>query len=165
MALSIDVHLDQDKLPSVVEWQATIRKRKYPLMLPTDLDPRSPSGTLDCIYDDSETTFEYYFNDSPEISAPMSCPVSKHAVAEFRVNTGDGESAWHAAVAAAASLCIVVGGVIEDADCRHVESKRAGAWAKNILGKDDELAKQALAFPSPEEYENSNEKKSWWRFW
>jgi hypothetical protein len=167
MSLSIDLHLDQDKMVSLEAWRAVVSRKKYPLDFTEEFDPYGAPGCLTCTYNKAPTTIEYYFNDAPEVTPPASLACTKHAVAEFRVNTRDGELAWHAAVAAAASLCIATAGIIEDEDCREINARSAVSWARGILAADDDMAKQALSFPHPED-EIASEicaTKPWWRFW
>jgi hypothetical protein len=153
---------------AIEAWKEAIVRCGYPLVFLTAFDPLSQPGCVDCSYDGQKTEIEYYFDESPEIPAPPSLANTHRVVAQFCVRTRYGESARCAAVAAAASLCIATGGVIED-DGSHFSARRAAGWARGILNADEELAKKALAFPHPDSVEDSEQAfrpvKPWWRFW
>ena len=149
-------------------WQSAVAKRGYALVFLKPFDPLSQPGCIECSYSGEPTEIEYYFSENPEIPAPTSLANTQRALAEFRINTRYGETAWFAAVAAAAALCIATDGVIEDDDCAQFSARKAAAWARGILHADEELAKKALAYPHPDtanDPQRSGSAKPWWRFW
>ena len=167
MSLGLRVHFDRQRSTTLDRWRASISKLDYPLVLPDSLDPADTNGYLDCSYNGQETAIAIDLNKECELPSPFSEEVDRVTM-EFTVNTLHGERAWFAAVAAAASLCVVTGGVIEDDDCARFTSRRARSWANSILNAEDAMARAATQYPHPDSEPVAAVKgppESWWKWW
>ena len=167
MSLGLWVHFESKRLATLHEWRAALDKLKYPLALPDSLDPSATPGYLDCSYGGKPTSFAIDLNEEPELPSPFPEEVDRQTM-EFTVNTLHGETAWFAAVAAAASFCVATNGVVEDDSCSRFTSRRVRSWANSILKEDDAMTKAALKYPHPESVPVSEVKgpsEPWWKWW
>jgi hypothetical protein len=161
------VCFDRKNRVTLEGWRAAISKLDYPLVLPDALDPSDTNGYLDCSYNSHETSIAIDLNEECELPSPFSEEIDRIAM-EFTVNTVHGESAWFAAVAAAASFCVATGGVVEDDDCARFTSRRVRSWANSILKEDDVIARAAAQYAHPDAEPVSAVKgppESWWKWW
>ena len=119
MSIVVNVRFPVVKLPAPLEWQEAIRANGFDVELDCDFDPVIFSGFLPARHKGRDAGFEYYYDAEGSEEAFVSLVWAGRA--------REGASA----VVAAACLCQLTGGELEDTEAgEKVSASDAVAWAR-----------------------------------
>lgn len=116
--MSVDIHviLNRGNMVTPGEWQQALSENGFALELEADFEPEEHQGYLLCTYQDSDTGFEYSFNELEEgmlDDETLQRIGDRDCLATFTAHE-DMENSRVSATIAAAVLCALTGGLLLD---------------------------------------------------